>query len=94
MIFLPVFYSLSYPSTNPRKSCIHHLDQASLKSLIKGKPRVQCPVAGCSGEWIEAYSEVDDDFKMKIDRFLRMKKRNVDGGYSQATANAVDLQDD
>jgi hypothetical protein len=86
-------YKNPLKNNHPQKPCIHHLDETSLKSIIRGKQKIQCPVAGCSGEWMEKYSDVDDDFKMKIERFLRMKKRNVDG-YSHATANAVDLEDD
>jgi len=74
---------------HPQRPCIHHVDQDSLNDMER-KRKQDCPVAGCSGCWSSQYTEVDDDFKMKIERFFRMKKRTA----SQATASAVEVEDD
>ena len=62
-------------NNHPKYSCKHHLDEASLKSMCKGKKQEKCPVSGCSGLWILSHTSFDKNFERKMQRHRASKKK-------------------
>ncbi len=42
--------------------------------MFKSKQDAKCPTAGCKGTWRRQSCELDEAFKRKIERFLRVKE--------------------
>jgi hypothetical protein len=62
---------------NGRKSCIHHMSREGLQQCLARKSQAPCPIAGCPGVWSMANSSLDENFKAKIERYLRRKEKET-----------------
>lgn len=62
-------------SVNGNKKCTHHVSREGLREMMRLK-KPGCPIAGCKGVWSESHAIMDEDFKLKIERYKRQRDRS------------------
>jgi SUMO ligase MMS21 Smc5/6 complex component len=82
-----------FHSNNSAAPCIHHISRDGLGALLRGGKQAvgKCPTAGCKGQWKASTSEVDEVFKRKIERYLRMKEARTQ--HTQSHRPAIDAEE-
>ena len=60
-----------------------NIDNSYYLSFVANQS-AKCPVSGCNGVWSLTHSSLDEEFKKKVDRYLRRKE----------TAQALGLTED
>jgi hypothetical protein len=82
-------------NSNAKLRCIHHISREALEQMCKNKADVNCPVAACVGKWRKECAVVDEEYKLRMDRYEKMKNiRGKTFGSSTATAAAFEIDDD
>mmetsp|Transcript_32495 Transcript_32495/g.46855 ORF Transcript_32495/g.46855 Transcript_32495/m.46855 type:complete len:232 (-) Transcript_32495:58-753(-) len=78
--------------SEPMKStlCKHIVDRESLKAMLRNKVNpVPCPVSGCAGMWTMTNSSVDEQFKLKMQRYLRRKEAAAFSSSEDSNATVI-----
>ncbi len=92
MIFVELRLIVALHSVN----CKHHISREALVQSWQGKQSAKCPVAGCSGQWTKVGSSLDEDYQLRVDRFVKKHAAALKSGSSQSQhhATSIDLEDE
>lgn len=56
-----------------------------LRASSANHKKPNCPVAGCQGRWTRENSSLDDEFQLKVDRFMRLNANSSSSQHQEAT---------
>jgi len=75
------------------KNCPHHVDRSSLEMLLRPskKQSVECPLAGCKKQWTQASMSLDENMKLRMERFFRLQRQTA--GTVNGASDATEILD-